>query len=396
MPLYERRINAVLAGRLAEPRRFMQVIAGPRQVGKTTAVTQVLDSLDLPHHYATADSPALETGAWIEAQWKQARALYQSRGRPVVLALDEVQKVPGWSSWVKLFWDADTLAGSDIRVVILGSSPLLMQRGPTESLAGRFEVIRATHWDLAECREALGWDLDTYLFFGGYPASAEMTGDLNRWRRYVLDALVETSISRDIIMMARVDKPAVLHQVLHLACEYSGQVLSYRKMIGGLTDAGGTQVVANHLRLLAGAGLATAIPKYSGSRVRRRASSPKVVVMNTGLMNAVFTRSPAEALADTSYWGRVVESSVGAALLARSVAEGFDVYYWRDGDLEVDFVLERGKQLVAIEVKSGEAMGSPRGLQAFRERHKPAAALLVGAGGVSVESFLAGEVELWR
>lgn len=391
--MYQRPRNARLAERLAEPRRFIQVIWGPRQVGKTTSVGQVIDGLGLSSRYASADSPATQNESWIRQQWDLARV--GASAAPMVLALDEVQKVPGWSDTVKALWDEDSRAGRDVRVVLLGSSPLLMQAGMSESLAGRFEVLRWSHWTYAECRDAFGWDLDTFIYFGGYPGAAPMTSDVARWRAYITDSLVETSVSRDILLMTRVDKPALLRQLFALGCEYSGQVLSYTKMLGQLTDAGNTTTLAHYLSLLGSAGLVTGLAKYGGGAVRQRASSPKLQVMNTGLMSALSNRSPSEARSDTDWWGRLVESAVGAYLLTLAEDAGFSVRYWREGDREVDFVLEHRGAPVAIEVKSGTApLGAHRGMRAFGERYSDARFLVVGADGIPLDQFLGGEVGL--
>ena len=388
--MYSRQIDARLLERLRETRRFIQVVWGPRQVGKTTSVTRALQALGLPHRYASADSPATHSAAWIRQQWELARL--DAGSGTAVLALDEVQKVPGWSDTVKALWDEDTAAHRDVRVVLLGSSPLLMQAGMADSLAGRFEVLRWTHWTYAECKAAFGWDLETFLFFGGYPGSAPLVADVPRWRSYIVDSLIETSLSRDILLMTRVDKPALLRQLFALSCEYSGQILSYTKMLGQLTDAGNTTTLAHYLELLGGAGLVTGLAKYTGGAVRQRASSPKLHVMNTALMTAFSHREPAEALVDTAWRGRLVESAVGAYLLARAQDGEFRVRYWREGDREVDFVLERRDALVAIEVKSDDApLGPHRGMQAFSERYPDARLLTVGADGIPLERLLLGE-----
>lgn len=388
--MYARPIDTHLAERLSEPKRFIQVVWGPRQVGKTTSVTHVLETLGLPHHYASADSPATHTTAWIRQQWERARA--DAAFGPAVLALDEVQKVPGWSDAVKALWDEDAVANRDVRVVLLGSSPLLMQAGMSESLAGRFEVLRWTHWTYGECRAAFGWNLETFLFFGGYPGAAPLADNVPRWRSYIVDSLIETSVSRDILLMTRVDKPALLRQLFGLGCEYSGQILSYTKMLGQVTDAGNTTTLAHYLDLLGGAGLVTGLSKYTGGAVRQRASSPKLQVLNTGLMTALSGRQPADAVSDTAWRGRLVESAVGAYLLARSHDAGFAVRYWREGDREVDFVLESRDKLVAIEVKgNGAPLGTHRGMRAFGERYPEARLLTVGADGAPLERFLLGE-----
>lgn len=394
--MYERKTNDMLLARLGEPRRFIQVVLGPRQVGKTTSLRQVLAKLTMPHHYATADTATLQSGAWLEEQWAEARRLEADSDGPVVLAIDEIQKVGDWSAWVKRSWDEDSFAGRDVRVVLTGSSPLLMQQGLSESLAGRFETIPVWHWTWPECRDAFGWDLDTFVFFGGYPGAAALTGDIERWRAYVLDSIVETTVSRDILLLTRIEKPALLRRVFHLACEYAGRELTYEKMVGQLQDAGNTTTVAHYLDLLDAAGLVAGLQKYSGEAVRRRRSTPKLVTHDTALVNAVSGLTPAEARADGVVWGRLVEAAVGAHLLARARTSRSGLHYWRgkrDGiDVEVDFVTVRDGRVTGIEVKSGDAVGSLAGLHAFRETFGDAVDTVVaGTGGVPLEEFLAGE-----
>jgi hypothetical protein len=384
----------VLAGRLAEPRRFVQVVAGPRQVGKTTLVDQVLSTLEIPSVYASADEPALRDAAWLAAQWERGRLALAQSSR-AVLALDEVQKVHGWSETVKRLWDEDTRAKRRLHVVLLGSSPLLMQHGLTESLAGRFEVLHLPHWSFAEMREAFGFSLDQYLYFGGYPGAASLVADPLRWRRYLLDSLIETTIARDVLLMTRVDKPALLRRLFELGCRYSGQVLSYTKMLGQLQDAGNTTTLAHYLELLGGAGMLTGLPKYAGKAVRQRGSSPKLQVLNTALMTAQAGLSPEEARADREFHGRVVESAVGAHLANAAAAGACEVFYWRERNREVDFVVRAGKALVAIEVKSGRSPDTLTGLGVFAESFKPRRTLLIGNDGMPLEEFLARPVSGW-
>ena len=386
----------VLEERLRERRRFLQVVAGPRQVGKTTLVRQVLASLDRPFHYASADEPALRGREWIADQWDAARiACRVAVRRGSVLALDEVHKVEGWSETVKHRWDEDSAQGLPLRVVLLGSAPLPMQRGLGESLAGRFEVIHLPHWSLAEMREAFGWSLQRYLFFGGYPGAAPLIRDPARWARYIQDALVETTLSRDVFLLTRVDRPALLRRLFDLACRYSGQVLSYQKMLGQLQDAGNTTTLAHYLDLLAAAGMVVGLQKYAGSRVRQRSSSPKLQVLNTALLTAASGLTLAEAAADRQFWGRLVESAVGAHLANAAAARECELFYWRERNREVDFVVKTGRRLVAIEVKSGRHTGTFPGMEAFAALHKPQRRLLVGADGIPLEEFLSQPVAHW-
>lgn len=377
--------------RARAPRGVMQVLAGPRQVGKTTVARQVIEEVDLPSHFASADDPAGQDREWIRHQWEIGRlAAREHPDRGALLVLDEVQKVDGWANVVKSLWDEDTFAGVNLRVFLLGSAPLLVQRGLGESLAGRFELIRFPHWSFAEMRDAFGWELSTYLFFGGYPGAALLVEDESRWRDYVLDSLVETSISRDVLLMTRVDKPALLRQLFRLACDYSGQVLSYNKMLGQLQDAGNTTTLAHYLELLGGAGLVAGIPKFSGSRVRQRGSSPKLLVLNNALMSATSGSSYRDAQQNADLWGRLVESAVGAHLHTNA-----DLYYWREGNVEADWVVRRGQDVVAFEVTSGRRKNSLPGLAAFARQHAPKRTLLVGGHGIPLEEFLLSDPARW-
>jgi len=396
LPAFRRAPLAELIARLREPIRHIQVVAGPRQVGKTTLVEQALAEIERPHHFVSADEPALRDAAWLAAQWERARLLGADAGRHgAVLALDEIQKVSGWSETVKRLRDEDRRARRPLAVVLLGSAPLLMQQGMTESLAGRFEVLHLPHWSFAEMREAFGFDLDRYLYFGGYPGAAPLAEEPPRWRRYLLDSLVETTIARDVLLLTRVDKPALLRRLFELGCRYSGQVLSYTKMLGQLHDAGNTTTLAHYLDLLAGAGMLTGLQKFTGAEVRSRASSPKLQVLNTALSTAQSGLSPTELLGDPELYGRLVESAVGAHLANAAAAGRCELFYWREGNLEVDFVVRAGRRVLAIEVKSARAPTARSGLASFVESFRPARPLLVGGDGVPVGEFLARPVEDW-
>ncbi len=394
--MFKRSLVSVLQARLLEQRRFLQVLVGPRQVGKTTMARQVLEMLGLPSVYASADGPLLEERLWIEQQWDQARL--QARSAPstgALLVLDEVQKVSGWSEVIKRLWDEDTAAGVSLKVLLLGSSPLLMERELTESLAGRFEVIRAPHWSFSEMENAFGWKLDQFIYFGGYPGAAPLIEDPDRWARYILDSLIETTVSRDILLMSRIEKPALLRRLFRLGCEYSSQVLSYQKMLGQLHDAGNTTTLAHYLDLLSAAGLLGGISKFSGQRVRQRASSPKLQVLNTALMTASTGLSFHDARGNPDFWGRLLESAVGAHLINDGSGSSIEVFYWRDRNREVDFVLRKGQRVTAIEVKSGRKKGSLPGMKAFDEVFRPQRKLLVGVQGIKVEEFFRTKVEHW-
>ena len=393
---FSRRHVADLLRRLREPRRFIQVLSGARQVGKTTVARQVAERSGLPVRYASADEPTLRDAGWITAQWEAARLLVRGSGADgALLILDEVQKVTGWSDVVKGLWDADAYAGRPLKVVLLGSAPLLVRRGLGDSLAGRFEVLHLPHWSLAEMRAAFGWSTDQYLFYGAYPGAASLVDQPDRWARYIRDALIEPTIARDVLLLSRVDKPALLRRLFELGCAYSGQILSYTKMLGQLQDAGNTTTLAHYLDLLARAGMITGVPKYAGGAARRRGSSPKLQVFNTALITALSGLTPAEAQADREFQGRLTESAVGAHLVNASAGGACKVFYWRDRGREVDFVVRAGRKLTALEVKSGRAPAALPGLDAFAEAFRPHRTLVIGGDGIAVEEFLAQPVEHW-
>ncbi len=392
---YQRPYADTLARRLAEPRQFMQIVAGPRQVGKTTLVLEVSRSSQLPSHYASADEPRLRDAQWLEQQWHIGRVMAQDTGENgAILVLDEVQKIVDWPEVVKRLWDTDTRHASQLRVVLLGSSPLLVQRGLTESLAGRFEMIRLPHWSFAEMRDAFGWTLEDYILYGGYPGAAMLTTDHERWASYIRDAIIEPTISRDILLRTDVRKPALMRRLFELACEYSGQILSYNKMLGQLQDAGNTVTLAHYLELLGGAGMVCGLPKH-GSALSRRKASPKLQPLNSALVTAVSGHPPAVLQASPDLWGRWVETAVGAHLVNWAFAGGHQVRYWRGRNREVDFVVQTGRVIAAIEVKSGGATRALPGMAAFDNLFMPDVKLLVGADGIPIGEFLASPVDNW-
>jgi|CXWL01.1.fsa_nt_gi predicted AAA+ superfamily ATPase len=412
---YQRKEAHTLLERLSEPPRFLIFVAGPRQVGKTTLVRDALSQYEKTHyHFIPVDQPdevrtpnylpsnkatynldaGLHDATWLVAKWQRARAAARESATGHILVLDEIQKIKNWSEAVKGLWDADRAEGLNLHVVLLGSSPLLMQKGMSESLTGRYELIPVTHWSFLEMHEAFDFDLEDFIYFGGYPGAAAYIRDESRWRNYVNGSLIEPSIEKDILMMTRVDKPALLKNLFHLGCSYSGQILSYDKMLGQLQDAGNTTTLARYLDMLGNAGLIYGLQKYAGQQHRRRASSPKFNVLNNALMSAGSGYTKAEAKADRSYWGRLVESAVGAHIY-NSGHPDCHLYYWRESSREVDFVIERGKKLTAIEVKSGSSSGHASGLDIFEENFGKCRKILVGEGGVPIVEFLSYPAEHW-
>jgi predicted AAA+ superfamily ATPase len=385
--MYERSVIGALERRLTESRRFIQIVIGPRQVGKTTLVQQTLRRLPTAYLYGSADTPQLRDRIWMQQQWEGARQKAAADGS-AILVIDEVQKIADWDETAKQLWDEDTFEGRDVRVVLLGSSQLLIQKGLSESLAGRFECIRVSHWSFLEMEQAFGWTVNEYIAYGGYPGAAPLVDDFERWGAYIRDSLVETTVSRDIMLMTRIDKPALLRRLFDLTCEHSGQELAFHKMLGQLHDAGNTTTLAHYLELLNGAGLACGLQKYSGTAVRKRASSPKLQVHNMALKTSLQGLPLAQLLADPERWGRWVESAIGAHLVNESRIHGSSLYYWRDGDYEVDFVLESRGALIGLEVKSGAPRRRTSGMARFQEKFPSARVQLVGGDGIPVESFL--------
>ncbi len=386
--MIERSYLETVAKRVEEVRKFIQVILGPRQVGKTTLVTQLLLKLGIPSLYESADAISATHSAWLVQVWESARLRMRAAGSPeFVLVIDEIQKIENWSEIVKQQWDKDTREKVNIKVILLGSSRLLIQKGLTESLAGRFETLYLGHWSFAEMQEAFGWSIEQYVYFGGYPGSATLIQDKERWENYIKDSLIETSISKDILMLTRVDKPALLKRLFELGCLYSGQILSYTKIIGQLQDAGNTTTLANYLKLLSDCGLLGGLDKYAGDVIRKRGSSPRFQVYNNALITAQSSDTYEKAIIDPELWGRLVESSVGAHLINHSVSERYNLYYWREGNHEVDFILEKGNKVIALEVKSGRKAENT-GMSLFAKKFHPEKVMLVGTGGIPYNEFL--------
>lgn len=387
---YQRPEKIQIQNRLQhEPRRFIQVIYGPRQVGKTTLVRQVIRDLNIPHSLVAADAVPASDQVWIAQQWENARSKQLlSPEIPYLLVIDEVQKINNWSEQVKAEWDRDTMEERDIRVILLGSSRLMLQQGLTESLAGRFEAMYLGHWSYGEMKEAFGISPEEYIWYGGYPGAITLKEDEDRWKSYVWDSLLETSISRDILMLTRVDKPALMKRLFEIGSAYSGQVLSFTKVMGQLADAGNTTTLSNYLELLNEAGLLAGLEKYSPNLVRKRSSSPKFMVHNTAIMSGISNETFETLQADHKAWGRWVESAVGAHLLNQSFKDKkISIYYWREGNDEVDFVVEYKKRIIALEVKTSK-VGGLSGMNAFIKNYKPEKSLVIGTDGIPWEDFL--------
>ena len=390
--MYKRAEYQTIKKRIKEPRKFIQVVMGARQIGKSTVVKQVLNDLDEPYRMFSADNVPTTNSAWISDCWTAARSLKENKGwDSIVLVIDEIQKITNWSEAVKKEWDADTFNDTNIKVLLLGSSRVLLEKGLSESLAGRFEEIRMTHWSYPEMKECFGFTLDQYLFYGGYPGAASLLHDEDRFSQYIQSAIIEATINKDILMDTPISKPALLRQTFELGASYSGEILSLNKMLGSLQDAGNTVTLAGYIHLLNESGLLCGLQKYSIDTARRKASIPKLQVYNNALKMVYSPLTFEEVLVDRKSWGRIVESSIGAYLVSQAFVHRFEVFYWRERDDEVDFILRKKGSVIAIEVKSN-AEKKTAGLEKFKQLFQPKKAFIVGDGGIGIEDFLSMDI----
>jgi predicted AAA+ superfamily ATPase len=386
--MFERSDLQLLKKRIEEPRRFIQVVMGPRQVGKTTLVSQLFEQLPIPGLFESTDAVGAGNSIWLEQIWEIARLKMKTlQAEEFLLIIDEIQKISNWSETVKKLWDHDTHNKTYLKVILLGSSRLLLQQGLSESLAGRFENIYLTHWTFEEMNKAFGWDAGTYAWFGGYPGSVGLINEELRWKKYIRDSLIETSISKDILMLTRIDKPALLRNLFDMGCIFSGQVLSFTKLQGQLQDAGNTTTLSHYLKVLESAGLLCGLEKYSSTLIRKRSSSPKFQVHNNALLSAQNIRTFQEIQTNPAEWGRVVESSIGAYLVNQSIRSNFMVYYWRESNEEVDFILESRGKIIALEIKSNYSK-SRTGMQSFNRKYKPYKTYCIDKKGIPWQEFL--------
>ncbi|OYU96865.1 MAG: AAA family ATPase [Bacteroidetes bacterium B1(2017)] len=385
MTTIQRSYLELIKSRLFEPIRQIQVLAGPRQVGKTTLVRQVLEVCQIPNKYVSADAIAAGDQGWLDTIWNEARVFQKANNSTYILAIDEIQKVFQWSEKVKQLWDEDRANNQSIHVILLGSSRLLLQQGLTESLAGRFELIHIPHWRFSEMNSAFGFTPEEYAWFGSYPGAANLITDEIRWKNYVRESLIETAISKDLLMLTRVDKPALLRNLFELGSNYSGQILSYTKLIGQLQDAGNTTTLAHYLRLLDGAGLLTGLPKFAIDAARTKSSSPRFQVFNNALMNCYSHQNFSEAKANPELWGRVVESAVGTHLLTYR-AEGIEIFYYREGADEVDYILTYKGKFIALEIKT--AKQQTKGLSKFISKFSPHRNYLISPEGITWQELI--------
>ena len=386
--MYKRLEYQTIKTRLEEPKRFIQVVMGPRQVGKSTVVRQVLNDLEEPYQLFSADNVPASNSAWVSNCWAATRTLMETKGyKTIILVIDEIQKIMNWSEVVKKEWDDDVFHDRQIKVLLLGSSRVLLEKGLSESLAGRFEEIRMTHWSYLEMKECFGYSLDHYVFYGGYPGAAALIADEERYQQYIQSSIIDATINKDILMDTPVGKPALLKQTFELGAAYSGQILSLNKMLGSLQDAGNTATLSGYLNLLNECGLLCGLQKYSIDMARRKASVPKLQVYNNALKTVYTPLTYEQAVLDRKEWGHIFESAVGAYIVSQAFAKRFEVFYWRERNDEVDYILRKKGVVVAIEVKSN-AEKYTLGLNKFKELFNPKVAFVVGDGGISAEEFL--------
>ncbi|OGI18505.1 MAG: hypothetical protein A3B68_07100 [Candidatus Melainabacteria bacterium RIFCSPHIGHO2_02_FULL_34_12] len=356
---------------------LIQAIVGPRQVGKTTLVLQLFRRWKGPRLYESADELSTPNTEWISTQWNKIRDKSANKKSKSLIILDEIHKIPRWSEAVKKLFDEDHRTNFNIRVILLGSAALLMQRGLTESLSGRFELHRHNHWSFKECNECFKISLEEYLYFGGYPGALLMRKNEERWARYIRDSLIETVLSKDLLLLSPITKPVLLRQAFSLATSYPAQILSYQKMLGTLQDAGNTTTIASYLQLLSKAFLLALLERWSGTKIKQKGSTPKIIVLDNGIISSMSGSDFKSTIKDKTTWGRFLENAVGSKLYSLAMNSGGELFYWKERDYEVDYILKLGNKIYAIEVKSGISKKLPAALSIFKKRYGTASLITI-------------------
>ncbi len=365
---YKRPVFHQLMQRFSERNTLIQVISGPRQIGKTTLVKQLFQEPNWLGIYAIADG-IQNNSQWIETQFRLAQLSAKTQSKPVILALDEIQKIPQWSEVIKRLYDEQQFNSSErIQLILLGSSNWLMQKGLSESLAGRFEQWNLNHWTFKELNLAFSISPEEYVYFGAYPGAMMMRNNENRWKSYIRQSLMETAISKDVLLMHRIEKPALLRKLFELGTLYSGQILSYTKIMGQLQEAKNTTTLAYYLTLLQEAGMLTGLMKFAMDQARKRSSSPKWQTLNNALYSSIQEHTFDEIQINPKAWGRYVESAVGAHFWAHRESD-LSIYYWNESNAEVDYILQWKGEYIAIEVKTNKEKIT--GLHNFKKHFKP-------------------------
>jgi len=409
--------------KIVENRSDMRIIAiiGPRQVGKTVIALQArkrLEEAGYTCHYVSFDDPRLNQQDWpsntipsdtmeikdfaipetLVNTWEDARKDSLESPKGHVLFLDEIHLIPKWSNYVKGLWDRDRRESYPLHIVILGSVIWQMLVGRNESLTGRFREIKTMHWSLPEIDQITNLTTEEFIYYGGYPASLLKESEESRfddWHKYIIKTILGTVIGQDILLLHQIKKPALMRQLIEITPAYSGQIMAYNKLLGHLQDKDNAITVKHYLNLLSDAALITTLTRYTPKPHLRVTSHPKFNVLNTALMTAPSGYSFEESQVNRSFWGRVVESAVGAHLCNTRKA-ATQIHYWRDksGNYEVDFVIARGPHLIGIEVKSGKKQ-TRQGLNAFKEHFPHAKTMIVGSSGIAFNEFFSYTADEW-
>lgn len=392
--MYERPEFRLLSDRLQEPRKFIQLVVGPRQIGKTTTVKQVLEVPEMPSVYASADTACGNEEEWLTLIWEKAREEARRSSKGCVLAIDEIQRIPDWTQAVKRHWDADAWNKVNVKVVLIGSARARYIVGLSESLMGRFEEIRMTHWTFTEMREAFGWTLEQYVYFGGYPTAAVAINDELSWKEAIRSAVVDRTLARDILEDVRIAKAALMNRTLAVASARSGEEMSHTKLLTELQGpVGNVMTLSSYLALFHQSGLLGTLEKYEGGKLRRRSSIPKFQVHNNALCAALGAETFSDVRNDADLWHKRVRSAVGAYLASLAYRNGDELFYWRESDAEVDYVLHARSGVLAIQCEGGRR--ADKGLEAFGRKFSPNATLIVGSGGMPLEMFLQTDPLTW-
>ena len=387
--MYNRAQLSVLKSRMAEPRRTIHVVMGPRQVGKSTMIDQFVEKATVPYSLFSADGVGKTNTAWISEKWHEVRTrmmLYNETEH--ILIIDEIQKIVGWSEIVKKEWDQDTREKRNLKVILLGSSRLLIQKGLEESLEGRYEALKMGYWEWEEMRDAFGFTMEQFIYFGGFPGLAPYINDEDRWRKMMEDSIISPILNHDILDNEEIRNPPLLRQVFELGSIYSAQEISLTKM-QGVVNSGTVPTISSYLRILDETMLIKPLQKYDNSVIKTKNSIPKLQAYNNAFRNSYCQHTFEEALMNKTEWGRQVESAVGAYLAGRAILDGFELLFWRDEKKnECDYVLKKGERLIAIEVKSGH-VDNIDGYHAFMKKFEKniVNSFIVGPEGLPLEDF---------
>jgi hypothetical protein len=345
-------VIAQLAGRLAEPAPgYIQVLVGPRQVGKTTLLLEIASRWRGQAVYVAADAAEASLPGWWEEQWRTVERL--AKDKPAVILFDEIQYLSNWNRILKAKHDQIRRRRVPVHVVVSGSSSLRIGAGTKETMAGRFERLQLLHWPARELAKRFHLNpaeaVEQIIRYGSYPGAIPLLKDFPRWRAYIRDSIIEPATGRDILATEPIRRPALLRQLFAVSVAHPAQIVSLQKICGQLTDQGALQTVAHYLHVLEEAFLVTAVHKYSERALRRRSSPPKLVVLNQAFLSAAAGEASPTPERQPEQWGRWIEN----ACIAHAFNSGQGVYYWRAEPLEVDLITDGSWGRWAIEIKTG-------------------------------------------